>query len=110
MQTNVIPSELVAMFDIRLDPSVDHEKFETMIQNWCKEAGEGVFYMFEQKNPKVENTKLDNSNPFWIAFKNTCDSLGITLQIGIFPGGTDSRYVRSVRITSFLFKILYKEE
>ncbi|XP_043678759.1 aminoacylase-1-like isoform X1 [Vespula pensylvanica] len=108
VQTNVIPSELTAMFDIRLDPSVDHDEFEAMIQKWCKEAGEGVFYTFEQKNPKVENTKLDDTNPFWIAFKNICDNLGITLQIGIFPGGTDSRYVRSVGIPAICFSPMNK--
>ncbi|KAI4503616.1 hypothetical protein M0802_001019 [Mischocyttarus mexicanus] len=103
VQTNVIPNELIAMFDVRLDPSVDHDAFEAKIKKWCEEAGEGVFYTFEQKNPKVENTKLDDTNPFWISFKNTCDSLNIKLQIGIFPGGTDSRYVRSVGIPAIGF-------
>ncbi|KAI4479434.1 hypothetical protein M0804_011219 [Polistes exclamans] len=103
VQTNVIPNELIAMFDVRLDPSVDHDEFEAKIKKWCEEAGEGVFYTFEQKNPKVENTKLDETNPFWIAFKRTCDSLDIKLKIGIFPGGTDSRYVRSVGIPAICF-------
>ncbi|XP_078043647.1 aminoacylase-1 [Augochlora pura] len=103
IQTNVVPPSLTAIFDIRLDPSVDHEEFETMIKNWCKEAGEGVTYSFEQKNSKVPNTKLDNSNPYWLAFKKACDDLGITLETGIFPGGTDSRYVRKVGIPAIGF-------
>ncbi|CAL7942683.1 unnamed protein product [Xylocopa violacea] len=94
VQTNVLPVSLTAMFDIRLDPSVDHNEFEAMIKRWCQEAGSDVTYSFEQKNSKIENTKLDESNPFWIAFKKACDDLGINLQKGIFPGGTDSRYVR----------------
>lgn len=96
MQTNVVPTSLTAIFDLRLDPSVDHEEFETMIKKWCAEAGSDVTYSFEQKNPKIENTKLDDSNPYWVAFKTACDDLGITLLQGIFPGGTDSRYVREV--------------
>lgn len=52
--------------------------------------------MFEQKCPKVEVTKLNDSNKFWIGFKNVTDKLGLELEIGIFPGGTDSRYVRAV--------------
>lgn len=67
-----------------------------MIRSWCKEAGDDVTIEFEQKNPKIESTKLDESNPYWIAFKKTTDKLGIELDIEIFPGGTDSRYVRSV--------------
>ncbi|XP_076652438.1 aminoacylase-1 [Halictus rubicundus] len=108
VQTNVVPTSLTAIFDIRLDPSVDHEEFEAMIKKWCQEAGEGVTYSFEQKNPKIENTKLDDSNPYWLAFKKTCDDLGITLQSGIFPGGTDSRYVREVGIPAIGFSPMNK--
>lgn len=45
------------------------------IQKWCKEAGDGVTFEFEQKNPYVEVTKLDASNPFWLAFKAAADEL-----------------------------------
>lgn len=100
VQTNVIPEELTAVFDLRLPPTVDHEEFEATIKRWCEEAGQDVTYSFEEKNPKVESTKLDDSNPFWIAFKKICAELGIELEIGIFPGGTDSRYVRSVSVKS----------
>lgn len=102
IQTNVIPKEITTVFDVRVAPTVDHEEFEATIKRWCEEAGPNVTYSFEEKNPKVESTKLDNSNPFWIAFKNSCEEQGIELEIGIFPGGTDSRYVRSVS-TELLF-------
>ncbi|XP_070157695.1 aminoacylase-1 [Polyergus mexicanus] len=103
VQTNVIPAEFYATFDIRITPSVDHEEFEATIKRWCEEAGPDVTYSFKQKNPKVENTKLDDSNPFWLAFKKCCDEIGVELQIGIFPGGTDSRFVREVGIPSICF-------
>nr|XP_012218382.1 PREDICTED: aminoacylase-1 isoform X2 [Linepithema humile] len=103
VQTNVIPTDLTAMFDLRLAPTVDHEEFEATIKRWCEEAGPDVTYSFEEKNPKVENTKLDESNPFWIAFKKTCDEIGVKLEIGIFPGGTDSRFVRGVGIPALCF-------
>lgn len=45
------------------------------INKWCKEAGDGVTFEFEQKNPCVECTKLDASNPFWVAFKAAADEL-----------------------------------
>ncbi|XP_076180610.1 aminoacylase-1 isoform X2 [Ptiloglossa arizonensis] len=108
VQTNVVPTSFTAIFDIRLDPSVDHEEFEAMIKKWCEEAGTGVTYSFEQKNDKVENTKLDDSNPYWIAFKKSCDDLGLSLQIGIFPGGTDSRFVRNVGIPAIGFSPMNK--
>lgn len=108
VQTNVVPTSLTAIFDCRLDPSIDHNEFEAMIKSWCQEAGADVTYTFEQKNPKIENTKLDDSNPYWIAFKKVCDDLGINLQIGIFPGGTDSRYVRYVGIPAIGFSPMNK--
>ncbi|XP_033327279.2 aminoacylase-1 [Megalopta genalis] len=108
IQTNVVPPSLTAIFDIRLDPSIDHEEFEAMIKKWCKEAGENVTYSFEQKNSKVPNTKVDDSNPYWLAFKKACDDLGITLDSGIFPGGTDSRYVRKVGIPAIGFSPMNK--
>lgn len=100
MQTNVVPEKLIAIFDLRLPPTVDHDEIEKMINGWCKEAGDGVHITFQQKNPKVESTKLDATNPFWTAFKSTCDKIGVSLEIGVFPGGTDSRYIRSVRPNS----------
>ncbi|XP_043288889.1 aminoacylase-1-like isoform X2 [Venturia canescens] len=103
IQTNVIPEKLVAVFDMRLPPTVDHDEIEKMINGWCKEAGEGVYVEYEQKNPKIESTKLDGTNPFWIAFKATCDKIGVNLETGVFPGGTDSRYVRSVGIPAICF-------
>ena len=106
VQTNVVPTSLTAIFDIRIDPSIDHTEFEDMIKKWCEEAGTDVTYSFEQKDPKIENTKLDNSNPFWLAFKKACDDLKIKLQIGIFPGGTDSRYIRQVNISSINFVLI----
>lgn len=98
VQTNVIPKEFTAVFDLRVATTVDHEEFEATIKQWCKEAGPDVTHSFERKSPKIEDTKLDESNPFWLAFKKTCDELDIKLEIGIFPGGTDSRFLREVSI------------
>ncbi|XP_018050254.1 PREDICTED: aminoacylase-1-like isoform X1 [Atta colombica] len=103
VQTNVIPTELSAMFDIRITPSVDHDEFEATIKRWCEEAGSDVTYSFKEKNPKIKNTKLDESNPYWIAFKNTCDEIGINLETAIFPGGSDGRFVREMDIPVFCF-------
>ncbi|XP_026315324.1 aminoacylase-1-like isoform X2 [Hyposmocoma kahamanoa] len=103
VQSNVIPEKLTVVFDIRLAVTVDHNKFESMIKQWCKEAGDGVTYEFEQFNEKVECTKTDNTNPYWVAFKSAVDNLNLKLDRRIFPGGTDSRYVRQVGIPAIGF-------
>ncbi|XP_053989592.1 aminoacylase-1-like [Hylaeus volcanicus] len=108
VQTNVLPASLTAVFDIRIDPSIDQEEFEATIKKWCQEAGPDVTYSFEEKNVKIENTKLDDSNPYWTAFKKTCDGLGLNLTAEIFPGGTDSRFVRGVGIPAIGFSPMNK--
>ncbi|XP_013187319.1 aminoacylase-1 [Amyelois transitella] len=103
VQSNVVPEKLTAVFDIRLAVTVDHAEFENRVKTWCKDAGDGVSFEFEQKNPYVECTKTDASNPFWIAFKAAADEMKLKLDRRIFPGGTDSRYVRSVGIPAIGF-------
>ncbi|CAG9578644.1 unnamed protein product [Danaus chrysippus] len=103
VQSNVVPEKLTVVFDCRLAIHVDHEEFENRIKQWCKEAGEGVTFEFEQKNAPVECTKTDASNIYWVAFKSVADELNLKLDIRIFPGGTDSRYVRKVGIPAIGF-------
>jgi len=103
VQTNVIPETLTVVFDVRLTVDVDHEEFENMVLGWCKEAGEGVTIEFEQKNPKVGQTRLDESNIYWMAFKKAADEMNINLLPRIFPGGTDSRYVRGLGLPAIGF-------
>ncbi|XP_072939277.1 aminoacylase-1-like [Epargyreus clarus] len=103
VQSNVVPEKLTVVFDIRLAVTVDHEKFEEQIKQWFKEAGEGITYEFEQKNDPVECTKLDATNPYWVAFKAAADDMNLKLDCRIFPGGTDSRYVRKVGIPALGF-------
>lgn len=103
VQSNVVPPELIFVIDCRIPVTVDIKKFEETINQWCKEAGEGIFIEYEQKQPQVAVTKLDSSNPFWIAFKQAADKLNLKLKPQIFPGGTDSRYVRSVGLPAIGF-------
>ncbi|CAG4972095.1 unnamed protein product [Parnassius apollo] len=103
VQSNVVPEKLTVVFDVRLAVTVNHEDFENKIKQWCKEAGDGVTFEFEQKNPNVECTKTDDSNPYWVAFKGACDAMKLKLDCRIFPGGTDSRYIRRVGIPAIGF-------
>ncbi|KPJ21267.1 hypothetical protein RR48_00683 [Papilio machaon] len=41
------------------------------------EAGAGVTYSFNQKDPYVPPTVVDNTNPYWVAFKAAADKLGV---------------------------------
>lgn len=102
MQINVIPEELTAMFDIRLQPHDDLDNFEVLVKRWCEEAGPGVSYSFCSKSPKTMETKTDDSNPFWVAFRNVFSEIGSELKQIVLMGTTDARFLREVRIELFL--------
>nr|CAD7589794.1 unnamed protein product [Timema genevievae] len=103
VQSNVVPPELTVVFDVRLAVTQDHKEFETLLKSWCQEAGEGTHLHFEQKNSKNAITPLNESNPYWSAFKGACNTLQLKVTPAIFPGGTDSRYVRLVGIPALGF-------
>ncbi|XP_044734617.1 aminoacylase-1-like [Chrysoperla carnea] len=103
VQNNVVPPELSVVFDIRLAVTMDDVAFEKQILQWCKEAGEGVTIEFLQRNNRAPVTPLDNTNPWWIAFKSVTDELKMNLKPLIFPGGTDSRYIREVGLPAIGF-------
>lgn len=75
MQSNVIPPELQLVIDIRVALDVDHQEFEKMLRSWCDEAGSGIEYSFEQKQPKVQPTKTDDSNIYWMSFSKAIEEL-----------------------------------
>lgn len=73
-QLNVVPPELSAGFDVRL--SVDEDPgIEDTIIGWCNELGDGVSLEVIKKNERTTPTKLDDSNPWWLKFKNECDKM-----------------------------------
>ncbi|XP_047102454.1 aminoacylase-1A [Schistocerca piceifrons] len=103
VQSNVVPPELTVVFDVRLALDVAHTEFEEMVNKWCREAGEGIYVEYEQKCPIVDATKLDKTNPWWLAFKAECDKMNLKLVPQIFPAATDSRYIRGIGLPALGF-------
>lgn len=108
VQNNVVPPELIVGFDCRLSPTTDFETFEKWIMEVCANAGKEVYPEYQQKQNAKALTKLDSSNPYWVTFKKECDRLGLKLKEAIFPGGTDSRFVRDLGIPAFGFSPMNK--
>ncbi|EDS34121.1 aminoacylase [Culex quinquefasciatus] len=103
VQSNVVPPELMVCFDVRVAVDVKHLELENQLLDWCREAGGGIELEYDQKSPYVKPTTLDGSNPYWVAFKDSLDELGLKVKPQIFPGGTDSRYIRGVGIPAIGF-------
>lgn len=103
VQPNVVPEVLSVTFDIRLALSVKHDEFSNMLEQWASEAGEGVRVEYVQKHTHVNPTVIDDSNAFWVAFKNATEQLKMKIKTRVFPGGTDSHYIREIGIPALGF-------
>nr|XP_053644641.1 aminoacylase-1B-like isoform X1 [Cherax quadricarinatus] len=110
VQYNVVPAELSVGFDIRVTPSQDLTEFEQKITSLCKAAGDDVTYEFvvnKIPEPSERQKQLtcveDGQNPWWDAFSQACEDEGINLDKQIFPGGTDSKFLRQVNIPALGF-------
>ncbi|XP_037936846.1 aminoacylase-1-like [Teleopsis dalmanni] len=106
VQSNVIPPQMVACFDCRLALDVNHTEFEAKLKKFCEEAGGGIDIEYEHKLPRVEPTKMNDSNPYWTSFKTAIDKLNLKIKPQIFNGGTDSRYIRGLGIPAIGFSPL----
>ncbi|XP_004529660.1 aminoacylase-1A [Ceratitis capitata] len=103
VQSNVVPPVIEAVFDMRLALDVDHDAFDRQLKSWCNEAGGGIEIVYETKEPKLEGTKIDASNPYWTAFEGALKELSLKIQPLVFPAGTDCCYVRAAGISAIGF-------
>ncbi|XP_020817381.1 aminoacylase-1-like [Drosophila serrata] len=105
VQSNVVPPYITATFDCRLSLDTDIAEFEANLHKWCAEAGGDIEFEFGSNWRKghIPPTATDASNPFWLAFKSATDELGLSINLQVFPGGTDSRYIRNAGIPALGF-------
>lgn len=101
---NVVPSQAIAGFDVRISPNMEMPEFEAKLNEWC--AAEGVSWEFDSRtNPLREHKKtpLDETNVWWTLFQSACDGMGIKLETEVFPAATDSRFLRKVGVPAIGF-------
>ncbi|KAH8250221.1 hypothetical protein KR026_008355 [Drosophila bipectinata] len=105
VQSNVVPPLLTVCFDCRLSMDIDISEFHSTLLKWSEEAGGDIEVEFgtTQSTGRVPPTATNDSNPFWVAFKKATDDLGLSIKLQVFPGGTDSRYIRNVGIPALGF-------
>lgn len=108
VQENVVPPELKVIFDCRVSLSEDHAKLEQWLRNVCKEAGKGVTLQVPDRKKKIEPSKIDNSNPWWVALKTQFEKLNMDVKTRIFPAATDARYLRNLGVPAFGFSPMNK--
>ncbi|XP_050213576.1 uncharacterized protein LOC126664979 [Mercurialis annua] len=107
---NMQPSEAEAGFNIRLTPTTDPDLFRKKIaQEWAP-AARNMTYEITEKGPMKDNmgrplvTAVDNSNPWWLVFKQAIAAAGGKLASPeILASTTDARFLRQLGIPVFGF-------
>lgn len=103
VQTNVVPPEMKVVFDCRVSLDTDIKEFEKWIRSVCEEAGDKVHLDLLDTLEKIEPTKLDEENIWWVTLKSQFEQIGIKVVPNIFPATTDARYLRKVGVPAFGF-------
>ncbi|CAL5189283.1 unnamed protein product [Lathyrus oleraceus] len=98
---NVQPSEAEAGFDLRLTPTTDPEEMKRRIAAEWAPSVRNVSFEITEKGPIRDYlgrpllTATNDSNPWWLVFKQAITSVGEKLSTPeILPSTTDARYLR----------------
>ncbi|CAK8537269.1 unnamed protein product [Lathyrus sativus] len=98
---NVQPSEAEAGFDLRLTPTTDPEEMKRRIAAEWAPSVRNVSFEITEKGPNRDYlgrpllTATNDSNPWWLVFKQAITSVGEKLsKPEILPSTTDARYLR----------------
>lgn len=108
VQVNVVPDEMTATFDIRLTPNLKLEDFDRKMNQWVKDAGEGVHVHYIQKHMDQTKTDISAASKWWMAFSGALKAKGVSFRPEIFPAATDSRHLRAVGYQSLGFSYMPK--
>ncbi|KAK5638397.1 hypothetical protein RI129_012692 [Pyrocoelia pectoralis] len=97
VQPNVVPEELTLTYDVRISPGTNVKDLERKINRWCKEAGDGIWLEYYEKEAQRPITVLENS-PYWSALAKVAEKRKINLEKKVCLGATDVRFLREMHI------------
>ncbi|OXA53713.1 Aminoacylase-1A [Folsomia candida] len=101
LATNVIPDELWAIFDLRLNSGM-LPSTETFLRSVAAESGNDTSIQFLQKDDEFSKSIVnDNSNIWWVAASKMCKKLNATCTPINLAAVTDGRYFRNEGITVY---------
>lgn len=107
---NMQPSEAEAGFDVRLPPTVDPDLLKKRIADEWAPATRNLSYHIVEKGPLRDYkgrplmTATNDSNPWWIVFKDAVEACGGELMMPeILSSTTDARYMRQLGIPTLGF-------
>jgi aminoacylase len=106
VQYNVVPSEFVAGFNVRVTPHQNLEEFNKQVHSWVTEAGEGVSIKFLRQHMDQSKTDISSNSKWWLAFSKALKSKNVAFKPDIFSAATDSRHLRAVGLEALGFSYM----
>lgn len=106
---NIVPNEFRATFDIRITPKISIQDFEQQLLGWIAEAegpvkGSITYECKQMETSKFALTSIDEaSNLWWKTFVASAEEMGLDVSAEVFPGATDSRFLREKGIPALGF-------
>lgn len=85
--------------DVRVSPLLGQEGFQKVLDDWTDQ--EGLEIIFEEKAPMPPASSTSADNLYYGIICNILGEFGFKHQVEIFPGATDSRYIRDVGIPAY---------
>lgn len=112
VQTNVIPNtasisiwlqfrcELIILaVDVRISPLLGEEGFQKILKNWIDH--DGLEIEIEEKAPMPPASPASSDDRYYSIIASTLSDFEIEHRVEIFPGATDSRYIRDAGIPAY---------
>ncbi|XP_034827072.2 aminoacylase-1-like [Maniola hyperantus] len=101
--TNVSPSRMSAVVDVRLGVEEKVSDFQTTVNSWMAKLGNNTKLEFIRRINSSEATTVDDSNQYWVAMRDTLGNLGVTVLPIVCPGTTDMLEIRALGIPAIGF-------
>lgn len=79
VQPNVVPSDLVACFDMRIAVDVNLKDFENLLEQWCTEVGGGIEFEWVFRCDTAPPTKVDKTNSYWSALEECFNQMYVPI-------------------------------
>lgn len=103
VQHNVVPSEFTISVDMRISPFDKNEDIEKLVNGWVESVG-GQFSVAYKIPSSL--TSIGPESVWWSTFQTALAKSGRPIEPEIFPAGTDSRFLRALKIPALGFSAM----
>jgi N-acyl-L-amino-acid amidohydrolase len=95
---NVVPDTLWAYYNIRISPTTGSQNTKNLINKWASRTGVNITYL-NDIDPTISPN--DSTAHFYNTVIKATKDFGVKVKTQVFPGGTDSRFLRQVGIPAY---------